>query len=147
MIRCVYFLLTLSSPSSSLSSSLSQITPHRCCQRGALYSGQSFPCTPLGFSCFTKFDHASISRRLCSPSSPRPPSLVEAINHAPKCWKITGLHNSCERFGSMDGWINLRKHIKFVRSDYTCSSAQPLQGLAKHKGQFRPISSIVVPGQ
>ena len=33
-----------------------------------------------------------------------------------------------------------------VRSDYACSSAQPLQGLAKHKGQFRPISSIVVPG-
>ena len=80
MIRCVYFLLTLSSPSSSLSSSLSQITPHRCCQSGALYSGQSFPCTPLGFSCFTKFDHASISRRLCSPSSPRPPV---AINYAP----------------------------------------------------------------
>ena len=73
---CVYFSLPLSSPSSSsLSSSLSQITPHRCCQRGALYSGQSFPCTPLGFSCFTKFDHASISSRLCSPSSPRPPGL------------------------------------------------------------------------
>ena len=70
---CVYLLLPLSSP--SLSSSLSQITPHRCCQRGALYSGQSFPCASLGFSCFTKFDHASISRRLCSPSSPRPPGL------------------------------------------------------------------------